>query len=242
MSGKAFFVDLTKCTACRGCQVACKQWNKLPAEETRNWGSHQNPKDLSAITYKLVRMQEIADAQGELVTWAFFPEQCRHCIEPPCKMTADAYDSAAIYHDEKTGAVVFTEKTKDLPDFNEIREACPYNIPRQNAQTKVMAKCTMCLDRVQNGLKPACVQVCPTGAMNFGDYDDMLALAQKRLTEAQKRYPEATLGDPESVRVIYLYPVEPQKIYTYAVASLDVPLLDRRSLLARLTPFRRPLA
>ncbi|MBC7356830.1 MAG: formate dehydrogenase, partial [Desulfomicrobiaceae bacterium] len=128
MSGKAFFVDLTKCTACRGCQVACKQWNKLPAEETKNWGSHQNPKDLSAITYKLVHMQEIADAQGGLVTWAFFPEQCRHCIEPPCKMTADAYDSAAIYHDEKTGAVVFTEKTKDLPDFNEIREACPYNI------------------------------------------------------------------------------------------------------------------
>ncbi len=240
MSGKAFFVDLTKCTACRGCQVACKQWNKLPAEQTQNWGSYQNPKDLSATTYKVVHMKEIADAKGNLAVWAFFPEQCRHCIEPPCKLTADAYDNTAIVHDPQTGAVFFTEKTKALPDFNEIREACPYNIPRQHPETKVMAKCTMCLDRVQNGLLPACVQVCPTGTMNFGDYDAMLAMAKKRLAEVQKRYPEATLGDADSVRVIYLYPVDPKKIHQYAVASLDLPLLDRRALLARLTPFHRP--
>ncbi|HIC86305.1 MAG TPA: formate dehydrogenase, partial [Desulfobacterales bacterium] len=58
MSGKAFFIDTTLCTACRGCQVACKQWNQLPAEKTQNWGSYQNPKDLSFQTYKLVRFRE----------------------------------------------------------------------------------------------------------------------------------------------------------------------------------------
>jgi len=242
MSGKAFFVDLTKCTACRGCQVACKQWNKLPAEKTRNWGSHQNPKDLSAVTYKVVHMQEVADAQGNLAAWLFFPEQCRHCLEPPCKMTADTYNSSAIIHDEKTGAVVFTEKTRELPDFNEIRESCPYNIPRQDEKTKVMTKCTMCWDRVQNGLLPACVQVCPTGAMNFGDYDAMVALAQKRLAEVQKKYPKATLGDVDSVRVIYLYHMDPKHFHQYAVASLDLPLLGRRALFARLNPLRRPVA
>ena len=96
MSGKSFFIDLTKCTACRGCQIACKQWNKLPAEETKNTGNYTNPPDLSAITYKTVHMREVKNAKGELDSWVFFPEQCRHCVEPPCKMAADAYDNQAI--------------------------------------------------------------------------------------------------------------------------------------------------
>ena len=52
---KAFFVDLTRCTGCRGCQIACKQWKNLPAEETTNRGGHTNPPDLSSVTYKTVR-------------------------------------------------------------------------------------------------------------------------------------------------------------------------------------------
>ncbi len=235
MSGKSFFVDLTKCTACRGCQVACKQWNKLPAEQTRNHGSFQNPMDVSAITYKTVHMREVADDKGKLAAWLFFPEQCRHCVEPPCKMTADAYDDKAILQDPATGAITFTEKTKDLPDFNEIREACPYNIPRQDAQTKVMTKCTMCLDRVQNGLLPACVQSCPTGAMNFGDRDEMLALAEKRLGEAQKKYPDAVLGDAADVRVIYLYQMAPKSYHDFAVAEATLPgFMDRKEMFAKL--------
>jgi len=60
---KSFLVDTTLCTACRGCQVACKQWHDLPAEETVNRGSYQNPADLSFDTYKLVRMnEEVVDA------------------------------------------------------------------------------------------------------------------------------------------------------------------------------------
>lgn len=110
-----------------------------------------------------------------------------------------------------------------MPEFDEIREACPYNIPRQDAATKVMTKCTMCLDRVQNGLKPACVQSCPTGAMNFGDREEMLALAEKRLAEVQKKYPEATLGDADMVRVIYLYQMPPKSYHDFAVASATLP-------------------
>ncbi|HDQ40335.1 MAG TPA: formate dehydrogenase, partial [Desulfonatronum sp.] len=105
MQGKTFFIDLTKCTACRGCQVACKQWKKLPAEETRNWGSHQNPKDLSYNTLKLVRFTEVVE-DGKLKNWLFFPEQCRHCVNPPCKMVADNYDPRAILQDPLTGAVI----------------------------------------------------------------------------------------------------------------------------------------
>lgn len=235
MSGKSFFVDLTKCTACRGCQIACKQWNKLPAEQTRNHGSHQNPMDVSAITYKTVHMKEVADDKGFMAAWLFFPEQCRHCTEPPCKMTADTYDDQAILQDEATGTVTFTERTKDLPDFEEIRESCPYNIPRQDAATKVMTKCTMCFDRVQNGLVPACVQSCPTGTMNFGDREEMLELAEKRLAEVQKKYPEAVLGDADMTRVIYLYQMPPQQYHDFAVASVTIPgPMNRKAMFAKL--------
>lgn len=235
MSGKSFFIDLTKCTACRGCQVACKQWNKLPAEQTRNHGSHQNPMDVSAITYKTVHMKEVADDNGEMAAWLFFPEQCRHCTEPPCKMTADAYDEKAILQDPVTGAITFTERTKDLPDFEEIRGSCPYDIPRQDPVSKVMTKCTMCLDRVQNGLKPACVQACPTGTMNFGDRDEMLALAEKRLAEVQKKYPDAVLGDADSTRVIYLYQMDPTTYHAFAVAEATIPgPMNRKAMFAKL--------
>mgnify|MGYP000958045258 CR=1 FL=1 len=86
--GKMFFVDLTRCTACRGCQIACKQWKNLPAEKTRNSGSHQNPPDLSGQTIRVVRFKETADKNGK-VSWNFFPEQCRHCVDAPCKAQAD---------------------------------------------------------------------------------------------------------------------------------------------------------
>lgn len=233
MEGKSFFIDLTKCTACRGCQIACKQWHKLPAEKTHNWGSHQNPKDLSFITYKLVRMQEVVE-KGQLKAWLFFPEQCRHCVEPPCKQVADMTDEQAILQDPLTGAVIYTERTKNL-DFEEIRSACPYNIPRQDPKSKIISKCDMCLDRVHNGLVPACVKTCPTGAMNFGDREKMLELAKKRLKEVKAIYPEASLGDMQDVRVIYLFQTKPQAYYTYAVASLSSPKnYTRKEMLAKL--------
>ena len=67
----------------------------------------------------------------------------------------------------------------------EIRESCPYDIPRK-AEDGTLSKCDMCNDRVENGLPPACVKVCPTGAMNFGDRAEMLDLAQKHLAAAKK--------------------------------------------------------
>ena len=58
MSTKSFLVDLTKCTGCRGCQIACKQWKKLPGESTKNTGTHQNPPDFSFNTLRTVRFSE----------------------------------------------------------------------------------------------------------------------------------------------------------------------------------------
>jgi formate dehydrogenase iron-sulfur subunit len=125
MPSKSFFVDTTLCTACRGCQVACKQWHDLPAEETVNRGTYQNPADLSFVTYKLVRFNEVV-VSGKL-QWLFFPDQCRHCLEPPCEMTAD--DPKAIFRDPATGAVIYTANTKKV-NAQAVIDSCPYDIPR----------------------------------------------------------------------------------------------------------------
>lgn len=221
MKGKSFFVDLTLCTACRGCQVACKQWKKLPAEKTRNVGSHQNPQDLSSKTIRLVRFNEARNDKGKL-NWFFFPEQCRHCIEPPCKHILNMYTPGAVVQDPETGAVVMTDKAILPKGYHlESWQLCPYNVPRMDEETGLWSKCDMCIDRVQAGMLPACVQSCPTGTMNFGDRDDMLALAKERLAEVQKTKPDAYLADPESVRVIYLCEAAPENYHDSLIASTE---------------------
>jgi len=225
---KSFFIDTTVCTACRGCQVACKQWKNLPAENTVNRGTNENPADVSFNTYKVVRMrEEVIDGK---LKWLFFPEQCRHCVEPPCLDTAG--DKSAIYKDEATGAVIYTAKTKGL-NAKEIIESCPYNIPRKG-KNGVLAKCDMCNDRVQNGLLPACVKTCPTGAMNFGEREEMLALANKRLGEVKKISPSAMLLDPDDVRVIYLVAYKPELYHKFAVASAFDFGITRQMALAKM--------
>jgi len=208
-----FFIDTTRCTACRGCQVACKEWHDLKSNETRQRGTHQNPPDLNPLNYKLVRFAEYKE-KGRVV-WYFLPDQCRHCESPPCKEAADNYVEGAILRDEATGAVIFTEKTKQLTpaQMKDVITNCPYNIPRLNKVSGMLVKCDMCIDRVRHNMLPMCVKACCTGAMNFGERDKMLKLANQRLTELKKKCPNAQLQDPEDVNVIYLLTDDPKKYY-----------------------------
>jgi len=203
---KSFLVDTTLCTACRGCQVACKQWHDLPAEETTNRGSYQNPADLSFDTYKLVRMTE--GVVDDRLRWLFFPDQCRHCLEPPCQDTAG--EPSAIFTNASTGAVIYTANTRGL-NAGEIRQSCPYDIPRQ-AKDGTLAKCDMCRD--------------------------ILELAQKHLAAAQQKFPKATLLDPDDVRVVFLVGFDPGLYHEYAVASATEYGISRHAALRKmLRPF-----
>jgi formate dehydrogenase iron-sulfur subunit len=238
---KTIFVDTSRCTACRGCQIACKEWHELPANKTTQykWGSHQNPQDLNPNNYKLVRFSEHLD--NGVIRWNFFPDQCRHCELAPCKEMGDLYIEGAIVRDEKTGAVLYTDKTKGFSteQFEEIRESCPYNIPRRNEKTGVLTKCTMCNDRIHNGMPPACVKVCPTGTMNFGERSDMLKLAEARLAVLKKQYPDARLADPDEVNVIYLLIDKPENYHEFAVAQADLGPMSKKQFLATLArPFK----
>ncbi|HMK36178.1 MAG TPA: 4Fe-4S dicluster domain-containing protein [Desulfomonilaceae bacterium] len=212
--GYSILVDTSKCTACRGCQVACKQWNQLPGTETKNIGTHQNPQDVSSDTYKVVRFSEGKNGDGKAY-WYFFADQCRHCLSPGCMTAADKDE---IVQDEKTGAVLYTSKTKDI-DYKATREGCPYDIPRQDAKTKVLTKCTMCFERITNGMVPACVKSCPTGTMAFGERDQILGMAKKRVEELKKTFPNASAVNADDVRVIYVVTDDPKKYYKLAAGK-----------------------
>ena len=231
MNGKAFFIDQSRCTACRGCQVACKQWKKLPATTTVNTGSYQNPPQVDGHTLKIVHFSEAVI--GGKLRWLFFPEQCRHCLNPPCKIAADAALPGAITQDAETGAVIYNESTKEL-DYRAIRSACPYDIPRKNPETGTLVKCNMCIDRVQAGMEPACVKTCPSHVMHFGDLTVMTALARKRLDELRPANAGVLVADAGFVRVLYLCEYDPSYYYqhmTRGVPDSDSPFIGRRALL-----------
>ncbi len=212
--GYSILVDTSKCTACRGCQIACKQWNGLPGTQTKNEGTYENPVDLSADTWKILRYSEGTVPSGAPF-WYFFSEQCRHCLSPGCMAESE---KGEIVQDEKTGAVLFTPKTKSL-NYDATREGCPYDIPRQNPKTKELFKCTMCFDRITNNMIPACVKSCPTGAMVFGERPKILEAAKARVQELSKKYPNAKAINPDEVRVIYIVTDDPKKYWKFAAGK-----------------------
>lgn len=214
---KAILIDTTRCTACRGCQVACKEWHSLPANHTYQRGTHQNPPDLNPYNLKLVRFNEHKTRDGTVI-WNFFPDQCRHCLVPNCKEVGDMAVPGAVIQEPDTGIVLYTEKTAELSpaDVQAVIDSCPYNIPRYNDETHLLVKCDMCIDRVTNGMQPMCVATCPTGCMVFGEREEILQLGKERLAEAKEDFPHAYLADAEDVNVIFLLAEDKRYYYEYA--------------------------
>ena len=155
--------------------------------------------------------EEIIDGK---VNWLVFPDQCRHSLIPPCLLWAQNTD--AIFQDKDTGAVVYTSKTQNLKS-EEIIGVCPYDVPRRD-KNGFLTKCTMCNDRVKNGMKPACVKTCPTGTLNFGELEEMRQMAAARLKTVKSTYTNARLLDSDDVRVIFLTAFAPDKYHTHAAA------------------------
>ena len=195
MKRKAFLVDTTLCTACRSCQVACKQWNKLEAEPSVNRGSYENPPDLTPQLYNQIHF--IEQEQGDDLRWLFINRRCMHCADAGCVKVCP---SGALYHTED-GLVAF-DQDKCI-GCHYCVSACPFDVPRYNIQQKI-TKCDACIDRVQNGLMPACVAACPTEALQFGDRDTLIAKAKGA---GQKLYGENDLG---GLGVLYVLEDKPE--------------------------------
>lgn len=165
--------DISKCTGCRGCQLACKQWNQLKAGQTRMNGTYQNPPDLQSNTYLVMRFQELVDAKGG-VKWFFRHQACMHCTDAACVKVCP---SGALYYSRfKT---VGLNPTVCIA-CKACVSACPFDIPRYDEKTDTISKCDMCESRLSNNLGPACVKACPTGALLWGNKDTLTKAAYKR--------------------------------------------------------------
>jgi formate dehydrogenase beta subunit len=148
-----------------------------------------------------------------------------HCAEPGC-LAACPSDGAIVQY------------TNGIVDFHQDNcigcgyciTGCPFNIPKFNPQTKRVFKCTLCNDRVQQGLEPACIKACPTGCLHFGSKEDMLDLAGKRATQLREHYnfPDAGVYDPPGVGgtgVIYvLHDAKQPELYGGLPKDPHIPL------------------
>ena len=181
--GKAILYDSSKCTACRACQVACKSWNQHEAEETENWGSYENPKELSPETW--VKMRFIETESNGKFAWLFARRACMHCEDASCMTVCPAN---AIF---KT-AEGFVHIDQDwCVGCGTCVQACPFNIPHKDHHIGTARKCTACtsvgLNRQEAGLDPACVTTCPTGALKFGDRDELVEEGKQRVATLKAR-------------------------------------------------------
>jgi formate dehydrogenase beta subunit len=215
MAEKVKLIDVSKCTGCRSCQLACKQWNQQPAKQTKNYGTYQNPPDLQSNTWTLIRFQEIADKDS--VKWLFRKDGCMHCTDAAC---VKACPSGALYYTEYGTVGINHERCIGC---KECVSACPFDIPRYDQATDKVYKCDLCLTRIQAALEPACVKACPTGALKFGDKASMLKLAYKQAKELGGN--ASVYGDKfvDGTHVLYVLPEKPA-VYEKLPLKPSVPL------------------
>ena len=182
MAEKMIVIDTSKCTACRGCQTACKQWNSLSAVPTECKGSYENPPDLSYNTYTKIRFNEVEN--GGEISWFFGQHRCLHCADAGCIKACPV--PGAIMRDSN-GAVVINQELCTGCKYCVF--GCPFDVPRydrSNAEgfgVDKAFKCTLCFDRQDMGMEPACTKTCPTDALYFtnkGKLEGIRASAKER--------------------------------------------------------------
>ena len=191
---KAVLVDVRRCIGCKGCQVACKAWNKLPAEQTKVTGTEfTNPTYFSPITWKVVRFKEIGDYDNTQpgtggLKWRMLADNCKHCIEPSCVSVCP------------TGALWKRSDGPVLYDINRCigcgycEMSCPWGVPHFDEELHSIRKCTMCFDRIDQGLEPACVATCPTDTLQFMTLEEAHMKAQEAEAEGLHTYGYSEIG------------------------------------------------
>jgi len=199
----AKLVDTTTCIGCKACEVACMEWNDLPFRQTTFDNSYQTMPHTEWNYWNLIQFREHQRDDGQLM-WLMRKDQCMHCADPGCLAACPA-DGAIVQY--QNGIVDFQQEYCIGCQY--CVTGCPFNIPKFNPATKKMFKCTLCTDRVSQGLEPACIKACPTGCLHFGTKDDMKELAESRAQQLRDHsaYANAGVYDPPGVggtSVIYV--------------------------------------
>lgn len=187
-----FYTDTSVCIGCKACQVACHQWNELPADlevqpsagnpgQTRpiTGASYDNTGSLTANNWRHVKFIEQFSQDRNEAGWLMMSDVCKHCVNAPCLEVCP------------TGAIIRTEfdTVYIQPDVcNGCRDcitACPFGVIHiagpENDGAGVAKKCTLCYDRLQHSLTPACAQACPTESIQFGPIEELRLRAEARV-------------------------------------------------------------
>jgi formate dehydrogenase iron-sulfur subunit len=189
----AKLIDVSTCIGCKACQAACMEWNDIRDEVGTNSGVYDNPVDLTAKSWTVMRFAEVEEA-GRL-EWLIRKDGCMHCADPGCLKACPAPGAIVQY---ANGIVDFHEE--NCIGCGYCITGCPFNIPRISKEDNKAYKCSLCSDRVAVGQAPACAKACPTGAIQYGSKSDMKDYAEKRIGDLKERgYAKAGLYDPAGV-------------------------------------------
>jgi formate dehydrogenase iron-sulfur subunit len=187
MGVKGFFTDTTICIGCKACEVACKEWNQLPDDGFNFTGmSFDNTVQLGASTWRHVAFIERPVPLGGQTTangfsWLFMSDVCKHC------------ESAGCLENCPTGAIVRTEfgSVYVQPDVcngcGYCVAGCPFGVIDRRKDDGRAWKCTLCYDRLKDGVEPACAKACPTDSIVFGDLDELRVRARERVEALHRR-------------------------------------------------------
>jgi formate dehydrogenase iron-sulfur subunit len=184
-----FFTDTTVCIGCKACEVACKEWNNLPADNLALTGeSYDNTGALSANTWRHVNFIERSGSGGVRADtetpfqsgWLMMSDVCKHCHNAPC---LEACPTGALFKTEFDTVVVQQDICNGC---GYCVPACPFGVVDINTLDGKAHKCTLCYDRLKGGLEPACAKSCPTDSIQFGELGDLWRRARERVDELHR--------------------------------------------------------
>lgn len=185
-----FFTDTTLCIGCKACEVACKEWNALPADNLKLSGmSYDNTVGLSANTWRHVKFieqarpgdEEQADMPPFQSHWKMMSDVCKHCDNAPCQ---ESCPTGALFRTEFDTVVVQQDICNGC---GYCVPACPFGVIDLNQFDGKAHKCTLCYDRLKGGLEPACAKSCPTNSIQFGELSELHERAEKRVASLHSR-------------------------------------------------------
>ncbi|GAC1316032.1 MAG: 4Fe-4S dicluster domain-containing protein [Chloroflexota bacterium] len=190
-----FLTDTTLCIGCKACEVACKQWNELPADGYALSGmSYDNTRDLGATTWRHVAFVERITSDGSdgsrqwpsqmqpfQSNWLMASDVCKHCVNAGCMQ---ACPTGAIIRSEFDTVVIQQDICNGC---GYCVPACPFGVPELGTSDGKAHKCTLCYDRLKGGLEPACAKACPTDSIQFGPVDRLMERARDRVSSLHDR-------------------------------------------------------
>jgi Fe-S-cluster-containing dehydrogenase component len=215
----SILTDVTRCIGCEECVNACQKANDLPPEKPWRWVKKIT--DLSTSRWTTIVNKRGPDGKNRYIR-----RQCRHCLEPAC---VEACIVGAL---QKTPEGAVTYDRDICIGCRYCMIACPWEIPRYSWEDTIpyVQKCTMCHDRfLESGKPPACVEACPTEATIFGEREELLAEAKKRIANDSDKYIQRVWGEKEigGTSVLYISDVD------LNLTDLDEPIADETPMPGR---------